>query len=101
MKPSSFSRGWNASFRSFLSFKWTRLVSDQRIVFLEIIEMLLASGIGASIAIYLDPDWNVVPEPYNWIVFAVLVGVALLIHRRTRPFRVARRVVKKRKKTHA
>jgi membrane protein implicated in regulation of membrane protease activity len=54
--------------------------------------MMLAVCIALAIALYLDPDWNVVPFPWNGISFLVLVGVAILIHRRTRPFRIARKM---------
>jgi hypothetical protein len=95
-KPISEWETWvRASARDFLRFKWNSLTSDRRSVILAIVEIILAVCIAAAIAIYLDPEWNVVPFPWNVATFAVLVGVALLIHRRTRPYRVARRLKKK------
>ncbi|MFH0970513.1 MAG: hypothetical protein V1776_03570 [Candidatus Diapherotrites archaeon] len=85
----------NASFREFILFKLANLKSDRRIILLQFVEMTLAVLIAASIAIYLDPDWNVVPFPWNGISFIILVGLAISIHRGTRPYRLARKMRKK------
>lgn len=96
--PSQIETWARTSLRDVLRFQWSKLTQDSRTPVLWIIELLLGVGIGASIAIYLDPDINVIPFPSNVVVFAALVGMALWIHRRTRPFRVAQKITKKRAK---
>jgi membrane protein implicated in regulation of membrane protease activity len=81
--------------REVLGYKWAQMKADPRIVILFVGEMMLAVCIALAIALYLDPDWNVVPFPYNMVSFLILLGVAILIHRRTRPYRVARRIGKR------
>lgn len=85
----------NVSVREILGYKWDQMKADPRVVVLFVGEMMLAVCIALAIALYLDPEWNVVPFPYNVISFLVLLGVAILIHRRTRPYRMARRMSKK------
>ncbi len=85
---------WNTSFHSIIAFKWGQWKSDQRRIVLWIVEMILAVGIGASIAVYLDPEWNVVPFPWNIGAFLILLGMAIWVHGRTKPYRIARKVDK-------
>lgn len=82
----------NASFWGMLAYQWDKIKADRRVAVLWAVEMILAVMIGAAIAIYLDPDWNVVPFPYNIVAFVIMVGVAILIHRRTRPYRMAKKI---------
>ncbi len=89
---STWERWANTSLRDVFHFKWTQWKKDPRPLVLFVGEMMLAVCIALAIALYLDPDWNVVPFPWNGISFLVLVGVAILIHRRTRPFRIARKM---------
>ncbi len=99
-KARSSSGSWeawmNASFQEMLRFKWQRIMEDKRLPVLWIVEVLLAVSIAVSIALYLDPDVNVLPSPWNYAAFVILAGVALLIYRRTRPFRVSRRLKNRR-----
>lgn len=92
--PTTFEKWANASFRGLLRFEWTKIQRDPRIAVLWIVEILLAVGIATSIALYLDPDVNVLPAPGNYVAFLILAGAALWIHRLTRPFRLARRIKK-------
>lgn len=85
------------STKELLAFKWNAMKRDPRIVVLSVVELMLAVCIAVSIALYLDPDWNVVPFPWNIATFIVLLGVMLLIHRRTRPYRIAKRLKKAKK----
>mgnify|MGYP001590214422 CR=1 FL=1 len=86
-------QSWSdASTRDMMKYYWNKLKIDRRITILWAVEMILAVMIGASIAIYLDPEWNVVPFPWNVIAFGIMLGIAILIHRRTRPFRMARKI---------
>ena len=97
MKQSkSFSRE-NVSWRAIFRFKWGQWKSDYRVPLLSLVEIILSVGIAAAIAIYLDPDWNVVAFPWNVTAFLILVGMAIWVHRQTRPFRVARRLNRKKK----
>lgn len=82
------------SFRAIFRFKWNQWKSDHRIPLLSMIEIILSVGIAAAIAIYLDPDWNVVPFPWNVLAFTILLGAAILVHRRTRPYRLAKKLQK-------
>lgn len=93
---SSFSKWWNTSFRAVFRFKWNQWKFDTRKPLLGIVEVILAVGIAASIAVYLDPDWNVVAFPWNVIAFTILLGMAIWVHRRTRPYRIAIKLAKKR-----
>lgn len=92
---STFDKWKNTSLRDVFHFKWNQWKMDTRKPLLSVVEIILAAGIAASIAIYLDPDWNVVPFPYNVLAFAILLGVAIGVHRRTRPYRLAQKIAKK------
>ena len=93
-KMSSFEKWKNTSIKEVFGFKWNQWKMDTRKPLLSVVEVILAVGIAAAIAAYLDPDWNVVPFPYNVLAFVVLLGAAILVHRRTRPYRVAQKLVK-------
>lgn len=95
-KSSLVSKWWNTSLRTVLHFKWSQWKSDTRKPLLSIVEVILAVGIAASIAVYLDPDWNVVSFPWNVLAFTILLGMAVWVHRRTRPYRIAVKIAKKR-----
>lgn len=79
----------NISLREVLHFKWNQLRWDKRKPVLWVVEVLLATGLAAGMALYLDPDWNVAPFPWNVVSFGVLLAAAILVHRRTRPYRIA------------
>jgi hypothetical protein len=91
---STFEKWWGASLRQVLRFKWNQWKTDTRKPLLSMIEIILAAGIAAAMAVYLDPDWNVVPFPYNVLAFIILVGAAILVHRRTRPYRMTQKLAK-------
>lgn len=91
---SLFEKWWETSTRSVLRFKWNQWKMDTRKPLLSVVEVILSVGIAGAIALYLDPDWNAVPFPYNVLAFIILVGAAILVHRRTRPYRIAQKLVK-------
>jgi len=97
MKQSQANSTKDISWRAIFRFKWGQWKSDYRIPLLSVVEIILSGGVAAAIAIYLDPDWNVVAFPWNVTAFAILVGMAIWVHRTTRPFRVARRLNRKKK----
>jgi hypothetical protein len=83
------------STREVLAFQWKKITSDIRIPFLWIVEIVLAVILATSIAIYLDPEVNVLAEPWNYAAFVIIATTAIWLHAFTRPFRVMRRISKK------
>lgn len=59
------------------------------IIALWIAEFAFASVIAISIYVYLDPEVNIVPFPYNIIGFAGLLAFGFLIFSHTEPYRRA------------
>jgi len=51
-------------------------------------EVLFATILAISIFLYLDPEVNLVPTPYNYIAFAFLLGVGLLLFSHTKQYRL-------------
>ena len=89
-------RTWgNTSILEVLRHELRRIQEDKRIPLLWGVELLLSVGLAASIAIYLDPDLNVVPFPWNVLAFLLMVGIGVGLHAQTRPYRLARRVMRK------
>ena len=99
-RPRSQLDSWmgTSSFWEMVKYSRQKFFSEPRQVVLGLVEIILSVGIGAAIALYLDPDWNVVPFPWNGVAFLILVGAALWIHRLTRPYRVARKLKQKRER---
>ncbi len=89
---SGFEAWSHASFRELLRFHWKNLRGDHRDAALWMMELLLGVGVAASIALYVDPEINLVPVPWNYLVFILIVGVAYYLYGFTRPFRVAKRL---------
>lgn len=87
---------WNTSILDVLHFEARRIRGDKRIPILWGVELLLSVGLAASIAIYLDPEINVVPFPWNIVAFLLMLGIGVGLHLQTRPYRLAKRVMKKR-----
>lgn len=65
---------------------------DYRAAALWMIELLLGVAIAASIALYVDPDINVIPSPWNYLLFLLILGAAYYFYGFTRPFRIAKRI---------
>ncbi|MCX6800980.1 MAG: hypothetical protein NTZ73_02235 [Candidatus Diapherotrites archaeon] len=59
------------------------------IIVLWIAEFAFASVIAMSIYVYLDPEVNIVPFPYNFIGFLGLLTFGMIIFSHTKPFRRA------------
>ncbi|MFA6065344.1 MAG: hypothetical protein WC746_05870 [archaeon] len=51
-------------------------------------EVLFASILAISIFLYLDPEINIVPAPYNYIAFAFFLGLCLLLFSHTKQYRM-------------
>ncbi len=75
-------------------FQWNRMKGDWRIPVLWVVELILAVILAGAIAIYLDPELNVVPFPWNIVAFGIILGVAAYLYGFTRPFRLSRRMAK-------
>ncbi|VVB75074.1 Uncharacterised protein [uncultured archaeon] len=60
--------------------------SRQKTVFV-FVETAYAVILAVAIFIYLDPDINLVPYPWNYIGFAVFLGLGLLLFSHTKDFR--------------
>jgi len=52
-----------------------------------IAEIIFAFLIALSIYLYLDPEVNLISFPFNYIAFAFLLGVGLLLFSHTKEFR--------------
>lgn len=50
-------------------------------------ELVFSVLIALSIFIYLDPEVNLVPYPYNYISFAFLLGIAYILFSHSKEFR--------------
>ncbi len=61
--------------------------TKQTIVFV-LAEVLFASILAISIFLYLDPEINIVPAPYNYIAFAFFLGLSLLLFSHTKQYRM-------------
>jgi|GEM_PF-1084049 len=66
-----------------LKFQFT----SKEILAMALSELILAVLIGISIYLYLDPEVNLVPAPLNYIFFAIICGIALLIFSQSKGFR--------------
>jgi len=51
-------------------------------------EVLFATILAISIFLYLDPEINIVPFPYNYIAFGFFLGVSLLLFSHTKQYRL-------------
>ncbi len=63
--------------------------ANRQIVVLVLLEMLLVFFIAVSIYVYLDPEVNLVPFPWNIIIFGLLLFFMVLVFNKTRYFREA------------
>lgn len=61
--------------------------SKQKAVFI-FAEVIYAFALACSIFVYLDPDINLVPAPYNYIGFAALAVIGFVLFSHTKEFRV-------------
>lgn len=82
------------TFGEVVRFQIDKMKKDWRMPLLWIVEIILAIVLAGSIAIYLDPEINVVPFPWNIVAFVVVFVVAAYLYGFTRPFRMARRMQK-------
>jgi hypothetical protein len=63
------------------------LNANKKLTLFVIAEVVYAFIIAMSIYIYLDPELNLVPTPYNYVGFVVLLGIGLLLFSHTKQFR--------------
>ncbi len=80
------------TFGELLRFQARKIKQDWRIPLLWLVELILAIVLAGSIAIYLDPDINLVPFPGNIMAFVIIASVTWYLHGFTRPFRMSRRM---------
>jgi len=59
---------------------------NREVVALLFAEFVFAILIATSIYVYLDPDVNFVPWPFNYISFFALLAVGLFLFSKTKPF---------------
>jgi len=72
----------------FLEIKYkAQNTSKETIVFI-LAELLFATVLAISIFLYLDPEINIVPAPYNYIAFAFFLGLSLLLFSHTKQYRM-------------
>jgi hypothetical protein len=60
---------------------------DKEILVLLFTELIFAIAIALAIYIYLDPEVDIVPWPFNYITFFVVLIVGLYFFSKTKPFR--------------
>jgi len=65
-----------------------KVKEDKRYIMLIILELLLVCVLAASIYLYLDPEVNYVPFPYNYISFILILVGFLWLYTKTKPFRI-------------
>lgn len=61
-------------------------VNREKSVFV-FVEVAYAVILAIAIFIYLDPDINLVPAPWNYVGFAIFLGLGLLLFSHTKEFR--------------
>ena len=62
---------------------------DKEVTVLLFVEFIFAIMLAVAIYVYLDPSVNVVPWPWNYVTFFVLLIVGLYFFSKTKPFRNA------------
>jgi hypothetical protein len=62
---------------------------DREVLSLLFLETIFAIIVAVSIYIYIDPEVNVVPWPYNYLTFIAIFLFGFYIFSNTRPFREA------------
>ena len=62
---------------------------EREVIVLLFVEFIFAIMLAVAIYIYLDPEVNIVPWPWNYITFFVLLIVGLYLFSQTKPFRSA------------
>ena len=62
---------------------------DKEVSVLLFVEFIFAIMLAVAIYIYLDPSVNVVPWPWNYITFFILLIIGLYFFSKTKPFRNA------------
>ena len=71
----------------FGSAKQKTLGMDREVISVFLFEFVFAIFLAASIYIYLDPDVNIVPWPYNYIAFFAFLAFGIYIFAQTKAFR--------------
>ena len=62
---------------------------DKEITVLLFVEFIFAIMLAVAIYIYLDPEVNIVPWPWNYIAFFIVLIFGLYFFSKTKPFREA------------
>jgi hypothetical protein len=71
----------------FFELKEKVFFSNRRVIVFVFAELVFAVILAASIYVYLDPELNVVPYPYNYLGFGIFVVVSYLFFSHTKEFR--------------
>lgn len=67
--------------------KITNAKEDSRVAAILLLQFIFAMVIVLSIAIYLDPETNLVQAPWNYILFIIFVAASFWFYRYTKFFR--------------
>jgi hypothetical protein len=62
--------------------------TTKEIALMVLTELFLALLVAASIYLYLDPEVNVIPYPLNFIAFAILIAITLMVFSQSKNFRL-------------
>ena len=84
---------WNAA-----KGKWHNAKSDKRIPAYMVFEWVLILLLLIGIIVYLDPQTNLVPTPYNYVGFAIVLVLVALLYRAAHPYHVERKALHTAKK---
>ena len=68
--------------------KLTSAKQDTRVIALLMLQFAFVIVIVMSIALYLDPETNIVPFPWNVIGFIAFVGISIWLYHYTKFFRI-------------
>ncbi|MDD3160001.1 MAG: hypothetical protein PHQ98_03470 [Candidatus ainarchaeum sp.] len=59
---------------------------NRQIIVLYLVEILIAIFIAGSIFVYLDPDFNIAPWPFNYVAFIGILAFGFYIFSLTKPY---------------
>ena len=62
--------------------------TDPRVMALIVIELIIVLIISVGVYVYLDPETNLIPFPWNLFGFIILIGISAYLYRFTGLYRV-------------
>ncbi|MDO8538650.1 MAG: hypothetical protein Q7S21_07255 [archaeon] len=62
--------------------------TDPRVMALIVIELIIVFIVSVGIVVYLDPETNLIPFPWNLLGFAIIIIISAYLYRFTGLYRV-------------